>query len=77
MTLKTLKDFADEPCQEGSTWGWKLLKKELRDAAKERVLHLEESTGDSTGDYTDIEDIEREAQIEWIETFFDLEDEDK
>jgi hypothetical protein len=48
----------------------------LKEAAKEWLLDLQESIGDSTGDYTDVENMEREAQIEWIETFFNLEDDD-
>ena len=77
--LKTLKDFGDEPCMDvapGNSEGRKRLKEELRDAAQEWVLDLQESIGGSTGDYTDVEDMEREAQIEWIETFFNLEDDD-
>ena len=49
----------------------------LRVAAREWRLDLRMSIGDSIGDYTDVENIERTAQIEWIETFFNLEDEDE
>ena len=64
--LKTLKDLA-----ELSVNGLE----ELREEAKKWLLDLQESIGSSIGDYTDVENVERAAQIEWIETFFNLEDE--
>ena len=75
INVRTLKDIGFNP--HGQDMAFPDYVGELRNAAKEWVLGLQESIGDSTGDYTDVENIEREAQIEWIETFFNLEDENE
>ena len=73
MTLKTLKDFADEPCQDvapDNCEGRKRLKEELREAANDWRYYWK-----NTCDNIPVLRVD-ESLICWIEHFFNLEAEE-